>query len=374
LVTDSLRYWVQEMHVDGFRFDPGTLLAREANGFHNRSGFLSGFLKACSQDPVLGTVSSSPSRGTAAPAAIRWGDSRPDGPSGTTSIATPYATIGARARATALRLSGHVRSLWSPAVCQREFHHRARQRRNFLVTLLLSQGTPMRLAGDAFARTQQGNNAYCQDNEISWVDWSLAEKNGNLIRFVQQLTSLRAKYPMLRRSCFLSTQVNPHIGFKEITWINASGQEMEDGHWDDDLMRCFGSAARQSSAGDRHPATRNVTLLIVFNSYHDVVSFMLSRETPDARWLLLIDTNIPKHLEFGKMNFATGDTYAVTRRSLLLFQLESISDAAIESAKASSRGDSEISQAFGSNASPLTRPAMRAPECGLAIKRRRVRR
>ena len=88
--------------------------------------------------------------------------------------------------------------------------------RNMLATLLLSQGTPMLLAGDEFGRTQQGNNnAYCQDNEISWVDWNLARTRRALIRFVQKLTALRRKYPILRRSRFLSGEMNEQIGIKE---------------------------------------------------------------------------------------------------------------------------------------------------------------
>ncbi len=102
---------------------------------------------------------------------------------------------------------------------------RQRQMRNLLATLLLSQGTPMLLAGDEFGSTQQGNNnAYCQDNEISWVDWNLAEPGESLIRFVKKLTALRRQYPILRRSRFLSGEMNEELGIREVTWINASGK------------------------------------------------------------------------------------------------------------------------------------------------------
>ncbi|MET0659899.1 MAG: glycogen debranching protein GlgX [Steroidobacteraceae bacterium] len=389
LVTDSLRYWVQEMHVDGFRFDLGTILAREANGFDNRSGFL----KACSQDPVLGAVKliAEPwdcgpggyQVGAFPPGWAEWNDKYRD-------TVRDYWRGAAAARAVSPRLYGsadifdhygrrpyasvnfvtaHDGFTLNDLVTYNERHNEAngednrdgtsdnrswncgvegptddagvnelrqRQLRNFLATLLLSQGTPMLLAGDEFARTQQGtNNAYCQDNEISWVDWSLAEKNAGLVQFVQQLTALRAKYPILRRNRFLSAQMNERIDLKEITWINAAGHEMQDEQWEDDQMLCFGMLldGRAQATGIRQRG-QDATLLIVFNAYHDVVNFTLPGETPEARWLLMIDTNIPDHLaETHKVNFATGDTYEVTGRSLLVFQLESVSDAAIDRAK-----------------------------------------
>ncbi len=109
---------------------------------------------------------------------------------------------------------------------------RERQMRNMLATLLLSQGTPMFVAGDEFARTQQGNNnAYCQDNEISWVDWDLDEKGKSLLRFVQMLCGLRAKYPILRRNRFLTGSYDEELDIKDLMWINANGQEMTGAEW-----------------------------------------------------------------------------------------------------------------------------------------------
>ena len=129
--------------------------------------------------------------------------------------------------------------------------------RNMLATLLLSQGTPMLLAGDEFGRTQQGNNnAYCQDNEISWVDWNLVEPGESLIRFVKKLTALRRHYPILRRSRFLSGEMNEELGIREITWINASGKQMEQEQWSDDAMLCFGMLLDGRAQAHRHPATR----------------------------------------------------------------------------------------------------------------------
>ena len=99
----------------------------------------------------------------------------------------------------------------------------------------------MLLAGDEFGRTQRGNNnAYCQDNEISWLDWRIEEKGRSLTEFVQQLTQLRDRYPILRRSRFLTGQYNEELGLKEVTWINAFGAEMQPEEWDDSNMHCFG--------------------------------------------------------------------------------------------------------------------------------------
>ena len=139
---------------------------------------------------------------------------------------------------------------------------RQRQMRNMLATLLLSQGTPMLLAGDEFGRTQRGNNnAYCQDNETSWLDWSLADRHRSLIEFVQQLTSLRSKYPILRRNRFLSAEENERIGLKESTWVNATGKEMTDEEWRDEAMHCFGmlldGRAESDSVIDRSKPGRN---------------------------------------------------------------------------------------------------------------------
>jgi glycogen operon protein len=200
---------------------------------------------------------------------------------------------------------------------------RTRQRRNFLATLLLSQGTPMVLAGDEFARAQQGNNnAYCQDNEISWVDWEIGEEGEALIRFVQQLTTLRHKYPILRRSRFLTGDYNEELGVKDVTWINASGAEMKPEEWGDMNMECFGMLmdGRAQPTGIRRRG-EDATLLMVLNGYHDLVGFTLPETVGGGHWQLLIDTNLPEDAEMG--TFATGEAYGVTGRSLLLFALES---------------------------------------------------
>ena len=179
----------------------------------------------------------------------------------------------------------------------------------------------MMLAGDEFGRTQQGNNnAYCQDNAISWVDWDIKEKGRSLIRFVQKLTALRYKYPILRRSRFLTGVYNEELGVKDVTWINASGAEMKPEEWGDMTMQCFGMLmdGRAQPTGIRKRG-EDATLLMVLNAYHDLVEFALPETAGGSHWELLIDTNLPEDAEMG--TFATGEAYGVTGRSLLLFAL-----------------------------------------------------
>jgi len=374
MVADSLRYWVLEMHVDGFRFDLGTILAREPNGFDNRSGFL----KVCSQDPVLSTVKliAEPwdcgpggyQVGRFPPGWAEWNDQFRDtvrdfwrGESSAAEIAPRlygsadlFDELGRKPYASINFVTAHDGYTLNDLVSFNDRHNaangeenrdgstnnrswncgaegptddaeinalRRRQMRNFLATLFLSQGTPMLPAGDEFARTQRGNNnAYCQDNDISWLDWRLADENFTQVNFVRDLSHLRARYPILRRSRFLSAKKNEDIGLKEITWINASGDEMEEEQWSDTRMQCFGMLldGRAQPTGLKQRGV-DATLLIILNAHHDLVNFTLPGHAGDERWRLLIDTNVEGKL--AKTAFAKGEAYGVTARSLLLFQL-----------------------------------------------------
>ncbi len=375
MVTDSLRYWVQQTHVDGFRFDLGTILAREPNGFDNQSGFL----KACCQDPVLGAVKliAEPwdcgpggyQVGGFPPGWAEWNDkfrdnvrdfwrgelSAMDLADRLCASAPLFNHLGRRPWACVNFVTAHDGFTLNDVVSYNEKHNEAngwdnqdgatenrswncgvegptddpevnelreRQIRNMLATLLLSQGTPMLLGGDEFRRTQQGNNnAYCQDNEISWVDWSLAEKSEALVLFVRQLTSLRHKYPILRRNLFLNGDYIEELGVRDVTWINPNGSEMEVEHWKDPATRCFGMLldGRAQTTGIRQRG-KEATILIVVNGYHEGVDFVLPECAGACNWYLLIDTTFP---ELPTMPaFAIGATYTVTGRSLLVFVLE----------------------------------------------------
>jgi len=198
---------------------------------------------------------------------------------------------------------------------------RKRQMKNLLATLLLSQGTPMLLAGDEFGRTQHGNNnAYCQDNEISWLDWQHDDSARRLTDFVRKLTGLRAHYPILRRTRFLAGEYNEELGVREVTWVNANGEEMHEEHWKDANVRCFGMLldGRAQATGIRRRGD-DATLLIVFNSWHDVVKVTLPQANAGTGWKLLTDTN--RHDAGEEARFEIGHVYEVTGRSLLLFEL-----------------------------------------------------
>jgi len=171
---------------------------------------------------------------------------------------------------------------------------RERQLRNFFAALLLSQGTLMLLAGDEFGRTQKGNNnAYCQDTEISWLDWNITEKGKSLIQFVKKLTDLRHRYPILRRNRFLAGQYVEEVGVKDVTWINANGSEMTAEQWQDGGMACLGMLldGRAQATGIRK-SSKDATLLMVINGHSDLVEFALPECYGGMQWSLLLDANI----------------------------------------------------------------------------------
>jgi glycogen operon protein len=374
MVTDSLRYWAQEMQVDGFRFDLGTILAREPHGFDEQSGFL----KACSQDPVLSGVKliAEPwdcgpggyQVGGFPPGWAEWNDKFRDTVREFWKGDLPPKALAPRLCASADAFNRRGRKPWASvnfitahdgftlndAVSYNDKHNddngennkdgsdsnrswnhgaegptedpkiielRARQMRNMMATLLLSQGTPMILAGDEFARTQNGNNnAYCQDNEVSWVNWDIRAKGYTMINFVRKLSQLRHDYPILRRGRFMTGDFNEELQVRDVTWINASGGEMTGGDWDDGNMRCFGMLmdGRAQATGIRRRGSA-ATMLLVVNAYHDIVQFTLPDCTDGKHWKLLFDTNAPDDERDQTFNIA--DIYDVTARSCILFRL-----------------------------------------------------
>jgi glycogen operon protein len=379
LVTDSLRYWVNEMHVDGFRFDLGTVLARETDGFDMESGFL----KAVGQDPVLNAVKliAEPwdigpggyQVGAFPPGWTEWNDRFRDtvrdfwrGDASAAELAPRLCASpdffnhhGRKPRSSVNFVTAHDGFTLNDLVTYNEKHNdangennndgssdnrswncgvegptndpailglRGRQMRNLLATLLLSQGTPMVVAGDEFARTQQGNNnAYCQDSDISWVHWTLDDAAARQVRFVTRLAGLRREYPILHRSRFLTGEYNADLDVKDVTWIDASGVEMREETWKDASTRCFGMMidGRAQPTG-LHQKGSDATALIVFNAHHEVVSFTLPECAGGTRWSLLIDTNAEEPAPGAVApTFEAHDVYETTARSLLLFALQS---------------------------------------------------
>jgi glycogen operon protein len=346
MVADSLRYWREETQVDGFRFDLGTILAREPDGFDKQSGFL----KVCGQDPVLQEVKKIAEPwdcgpggyqvGEFPPGWAEWNDKFRDTVRDFWKGGSSVGEFVKRLCASADSFDSQGRKPWSSAnfvtihdgftlndlVSYNEKHNEAngennqdgtsnnrswncgaegptddpginrlreKQIRNFLATLLLAQGLPMLLAGDEFHRTQKGNNnAYCQDNDISWVDWSLVDKHKSTIEFVQTLTSLRNRYPVLRRNRFLTGVYNEELGVKDVTWIHPGGSEMTADNWKDGGLRCIGMLidGRAQVSGVRERGS-NATLLLIFNSNHEPIQFVLPPPVEGKGWQLLLDSN-----------------------------------------------------------------------------------
>ncbi|UZJ62469.1 glycogen debranching protein GlgX [Pseudomonas sp. KU26590] len=376
MVTDSLRYWATEMHVDGFRFDLATILGRYHDGFSERHSFL----VACRQDPVLRSVKliAEPwdcgpggyQVGNFAPGWAEWNDKFRDnirafwkGDEGQladfanrmTASGNLFNQRGRRPYASVNFITAHDGFTLHDLVSYNDKHNedndennqdgsndnrswncgvegptedpeinalRLRQMRNFFSTLLLAQGTPMVVAGDEFARTQHGNNnAYCQDSEIGWVNWDLDEDGKALLAFVKRLIKLRQSYPILRRSRFLVGDYNESLGVKDVTWLSPSGEEMSIEQWEDPNGRCLGMLmdGRAQETGIRRRGSE-ATLLLLVNSHHDGVNFTLPEVPEGLNWTSLIDTNQPEI--DGTDQFEFGSEYTVTPRSLLLFELQ----------------------------------------------------
>jgi len=349
LIADSLRYWVEQMHVDGFRFDLATALGRGAHNFHHHSRFFN----AIARDPVLAKVKLIAEPwdlgdhgyqvgGFPKPWA-EWNGGYRDavrdfwcGPIGHASdLARPlsgssdtYAHSGRGPGASVNIVTVHDGFTLHDLVAYNGKHNEAnlednrdgenhnrswncgaegetddevvialreRQKRNLLATLCLSLGTPLLLAGDERGRTQRGNNnGYCQDNPISWVDWQLDERGRRLLEFTQRLLALRRASPVLRRSRFFTAEPDEN-GHKDITWLTPQGDEMTPAAWQQANVHAFGALLCGSRIGaqrDGEPAPVGDSLLILVNRHHDPVTFTLPALRGDA-WFARIDTRTP---------------------------------------------------------------------------------
>jgi glycogen operon protein len=361
MVTDSLRYWVTEMHIDGFRFDLGTILAREPNGFDQESGFL----KACGQDPTLARVKliAEPwdcgpggyQVGRFAPGWLEWNDKFRDTVRDFWRGQAPASRLAPRLCASPDEFRHHGRRPWASVnfitahdgftladlVAYNDRHNeangdgnqdgtsdnhswncgvegptddaailelRSRQRRNLLATLLIAQGTPMMLAGDERGRTQGGNNnAYCQDNATSWLDWDEADWDKDLLTFGRALTALRRDHPLLRQTRFLSGTPVVEGGPKDLTWVTTGGVEMAEKDWRNDGLLSFGMLL---AVPPDEPAS---AMLLLFNAHHEDVLFKLPK-SPAGTWSVLVDT--AQHAVPEGLTMKAGARVAVTARSL----------------------------------------------------------
>jgi isoamylase len=377
MVTDSLRYWVEEMHVDGFRFDLATILGREAHGFDEGGGFLD----SCLQDPVLSQVKliAEPwdlgpggyQVGGFPPGWAEWNDKYRDtvrqfwkGDEGQvpelakriSASGDVFDRRGRKPWASVNFITAHDGFTLHDLVSYNDKHNdengegnrdghsnnhswnhgaegptedkaildlRQRQKCNLLATLILSQGTPMLLAGDEFGHSQRGNNnAYCQDNEITWIDWDAIGPEGHaLAAFVRKLVGLRAAFPMLRRGRFLTGAYNADLDVSDVRWLLPSGHDMETDNWHDPGTRFFGMLmdGRAQATGIRRPSL-DATTLLVLNAHHEPVAFTLPEVSGGRHWRCLVDTNLWQREETPIVG--QGHAYRAAGRSLLLLALD----------------------------------------------------
>jgi glycogen operon protein len=376
MVLDSLQYWVAEMRVDGFRFDLASTLGREDHGFDQRSGFLD----AIRQAPWLRQIKliAEPwdigpggyQLGQFPPGWSEWndryrdtvrsywrGDERmlPELAARICASADLFDHRGRRPWSTVNFITAHDGFTLHDLVSYNDKHNednqeenrdghsenrsynfgvegetddpaitaqREQQKRNFLATLLLSQGTPMILAGDERGHTQRGNNnAYCQDNEISWLDWEIDKDDGALVEFLRRMIAFRQAHPVLRCARFMHGRVRSADGIKDITWFTPQGSEKTTEQWQDGLARCVGvllnGRAHPSSMPGKQPASNDM-LLIVMNAHNDVVDFTLPSLSAVTDWRRLIDTVDPQG-QPEPLTLQPEQVYPMPGRSLAIF-------------------------------------------------------
>lgn len=380
MIMDSLRYWVSEMHVDGFRFDLASTLARELHDVDK----LATFFDLVQQDPIVSQVKliAEPwdvgeggyQVGNFPPLWTEWNGKYRDtvrdfwrGEPSTlgefasrlTGSSDLYANNGRRPTASINFITAHDGFTLNDLVSYNHKHNdangedgrdgeshnrswncgeegptedpeinklRARQRRNFLTTLLLSQGTPMIAHGDEMARTQDGNNnVYCQDNETSWMDWELADKNAALMEFTKRLITIRRNHPVFRRRRFLAGgPLGSEVGDRDIAWLVPSGKLMGQSDWDfafgKSLMVCFNGKAIQEPDA-RGQRIEDDSFIMMFNAYHEPIDFTLPDTEFGPAWKLIVDTNVDTGYPDEAKTLRAGDSIIVEARSTLILRL-----------------------------------------------------
>jgi glycogen operon protein len=201
---------------------------------------------------------------------------------------------------------------------------RMQQKRNFLATLLLSQGLPMLLAGDEFGHSQRGNNnAYCQDNETSWLAWGSIDEDGrSQLEFVKRLIRIRSVHPALRRTRFFHGSPIPTSGLKDITWLTVAGHEMQGRDWNDRGARAFAFLLGGDPGDDfisllGFPELDD-SFLMLLNASDGPVTFTLPAANSLRAWEVLLDTTWPERANLGA-RITVGETYEASSRSFVLF-------------------------------------------------------
>ena len=378
LLMDSLRHWVLEMHVDGFRFDLAATLAREIHEVDR----LSAFFDVIHQDPVISQVKliAEPwdlgedgyQVGNFPAGWAEWngkyrdtirrywkGDWGQVGELGyrLTGSSDLYESSGRRPYASVNFITCHDGFTLADLVSYDEKHNEAngednrdgasdndswncgaegptddpaivvlreRQMRNFLVTLFLSQGIPMLAAGDEVARTQNGNNnAYCQDNELSWFKWSFTRAQTRQREFTRRLIALRLANPVFHRRTFFQGRRIHGSGVKDLSWFRPDGKEMAEDEWQDWFSRCVGLRLSGDAIEEVDPRGEPIvgdTFLLLLNAHHEAVPFVLPAPRARVRWELVFDTGSWDFEPRGG-RLRAGDVYPLVGRTVAVLRL-----------------------------------------------------
>jgi glycogen operon protein len=349
LIMDSLRYWAIEMHVDGFRFDLASTLARELHDVDR----LSAFFDIINQDPVLSQLKLIAEPWDVGDGGYQVGNfpvlwaewngkyrdtvrrfwksdegQLSDIAYRLTGSSDLYEHNGRRPSASINFVIAHDGFTLNDLVSYNEKHNEAngednrdgaddnaswnlgaegptddpeinalreRQKRNFIATMLLSQGVPMLCGGDEISRTQGGNNnAYCQDDEISWYDWNLDEARTHLLEFTSKLVAFRKAHANLHRRKFFQDRSIKHENAADILWLRADGEEMSDAEWDQGWLKTLGLYLNGATIRDVDQLGRPViddSFLILLNCHVEAVDFTLPRIDGVASWRIVVDTN-----------------------------------------------------------------------------------
>ena len=376
MIMDSLRYWVLEMHVDGFRFDLASALARELHAVDK----LGAFFDIIHQDPILSRVKliaepwdlgeggyqvgNFPVGWTEWNGKYRdsvrrfWrGDGRQVSELATRLAGSSdlYELSGRRPYASINFVTAHDGFSLHDLVSYSAKHNEAngeqnrdgennnlsynfgvegpstdpeiqalreRQKRNFVATLLFSQGVPMLSHGDELSQSKRGNNnTYCQDNDLSWLDWTLTPAQEEFLEFVRAVIALRRAHPVLRRRRFFAGRKIRGEGVQDIAWFDPSGVEMTDAGWASEHVRCIGvklSGDAIAETNERGERIIDDTLLILFNAHDATVPFTLPGADEPAEWTAILDT---ARVSREHRRLASGDQYLLESRSLALLRL-----------------------------------------------------
>jgi glycogen operon protein len=374
---DSLRYWVLECHIDGFRFDLASALARELYAVDK----LAAFFDIIHQDPVLADVKLIAEPWDVGEGGYQVGEfpllwsewngkyrdtvrdfwrgedsSLAEFAYRFTGSSDLYELNGRSPSASVNFITAHDGFTLNDLVSYNEKHNEAngedsrdgeshnrswncgaegetddlaveklrkKQRRNFLVTLFLSQGVPMLVMGDEMGRTQGGNNnPYCQDNEISWLDWDLQEENENLLDFTRQLIDFRRRHPVFKRRKWFQGRAIRGTEVTDISWFNPDGVKMTEEQWNSGFAKAIGIFLNGEGIGSPGPRGERIideSFLILLNAHYEMLEFAIPPELQEWEWVTILDTTKPRFVQRGK-RYIEDKPINVEARSIIILQ------------------------------------------------------